>query len=85
MDAVGYGGLLVYTTMDERYMACDLCCPKCLKRDVPVEADGMFAHCPICGEDYDLSYGYGIPTKGIGKERLRPYNASYANGKLLIY
>ncbi|MBQ9340294.1 MAG: hypothetical protein IJS13_08195 [Paludibacteraceae bacterium] len=84
-DAVGYAGLLVYTAFDEQYHACDLCCPKCLKRYIPIEPDGMYAHCPTCGEDYDLSYGLGNPTKGISKEMLRPYHCSYANGKLLIY
>lgn len=84
-EAVGYAGILVYTAFDEHYHACDLCCPKCLKRDVPIEVDGMFAHCPECGEDYDISYGYGTPSKGISTERLRPYTANYSNGKLIIF
>lgn len=84
-DAVGYAGLLVYTAFDEQYHACDLCCPKCLQRDKPVEPDGLFARCPVCGEEYDISYGYGTPTKGISKERLRPYTTSFANGKLIVY
>jgi len=84
-EAIGYAGLLVYTAFDEQYHACDLCCPHCLKRDKPVEVDGMFAHCPTCGEDYDISYGYATPSRGISKERLRPYYTSYSGGKLLVY
>lgn len=83
-EAVGYAGLLVFTAMDEKYHACDLCCPKCLKRDMPVEVDGMFATCPGCGEQFDISYGYCTPSKGIAKEALRLYNAYYAGGKLII-
>lgn len=87
-EAVGYGGLLIYTAMDNQYHACDLCCPHCLKRNAPVEWDGGFyMKCPICGEEYDISFGYATPTKGIIKERLRPYNTSYnsTNGKLTVY
>lgn len=85
-EAVGYAGLLIYTAMDNQYHAADLCCPHCLKRSKPVEWDGGFyMHCPTCGEDYDISYGYGIPVRGIANERLRPYSAAYGNGKLSIY
>ena len=84
-EAVGYAGLLIYTAFDSQYHACDLCCPHCVKRSAPVEWDGGFyAHCPTCGEDYDLSYGLGIPTRGISKGRLRPYAAFYSNGRLTI-
>lgn len=84
-ERVGYAGLLIYTAFDEHYHACDLCCPKCLLQNRPIEVDGMFARCPNCGEEYDLSYGYGTPTRGISRERLRPYTANYANGKLIVY
>lgn len=85
-EAVGYAGLLVFTAFDMHYYACDLCCPHCLDRSHPLETDGIFAHCPVCGEDYDLSQGYATPTRGISKEALRHYNAFYnsASGKLRI-
>lgn len=86
-EAVGYAGILVYTAFDNQYHACDLCCPHCVKRNAPVEWDGGFyMHCPTCGEDYDISYGLGTPTRGISNERLRPYHATYnySNGKLRI-
>ena len=84
-EAVGYGGVVVFTAFDNQYHACDLCCPHCMLRDKPVEFDGGFyMHCPSCGEDYDISYGYALPTKGISTERLRPYRAVYGNGRLTI-
>lgn len=83
-DALGYGGILVYVTWDERYAAWDMCCPNCLSPDDPVEVDGMFATCPNCGEQYDLSYGYGTPSRGIAKEALRRYTCVVGNHKLRI-
>ena len=72
-ESVGYAGLLIWTAMDGFYHAADLCCPNCLKRNKPVEVDGLFAVCPLCNEHYDLSYGYAFPTKGYCKESLRKY------------
>lgn len=72
-EYIGYAGLLVWVGMDENYHAADLCCPKCLKPNKPVELDGIFAVCPLCGEQFDLSYGYAFPTKGYTKEPLRMY------------
>lgn len=72
-EYLGYSGLLIWIGMDMHYHAADLCCPKCLKRNKPVEVDGLYAVCPICDEHFDLSYGYAIPTKGITKDALKQY------------
>ena len=74
-ESVGYAGLLIWVSMDNHYHAADLCCPNCLKRNLPVEVDGQFAVCPNCNEHFDLSYGYAMPTKGQTKEPLRKYQA----------
>lgn len=84
-DAIGYAGVVVWTAMDEHYYAADLCCPHCLRQNQPVEIDGIFARCPVCGEEYDLSWGYCVPTKHISKEALRRYHTSYSGDRLLIY
>jgi nitrite reductase/ring-hydroxylating ferredoxin subunit len=65
--------------MDGHYHAADLCCPNCVNKTKPVEVDGLYAVCPICGEAFDLSYGYAFPTKGITKYPLRQYQAIYNN------
>lgn len=85
-DAIGYAGLVVWVDYNSTYKAADLCCPKCLNKQYPVEVDGIFAICPICGELYDLSNGYATPTKGISNEALRKYQAIYdpSKGRLLI-
>lgn len=85
-ESVGYAGLLIWTAMDGHYHAADLCCPNCLKRNKPVEVDGIFAICPLCDEHFDLSYGYAFPTKGKTDEPLKKYQVllnNTATGKVL--
>ena len=86
-ERVGYAGVLVFVNFNEQYSAFDLCCPHCVERYRPIEVSGMFAVCPVCGEEYDLSYGYGVPTKGIAENYLKPYKCNYnsVTGKLVVY
>ncbi|MBO4622224.1 MAG: hypothetical protein J5635_06115 [Paludibacteraceae bacterium] len=86
-ERVGYSGVLVFVNFNEQYSAFDLCCPHCVQRYQPLEVNGIFAVCPVCGEEYDLSYGYGVPTKGIAENYLKTYKTNYnsATGKLVIY
>lgn len=77
-DYLGYAGLLLWTA-NNQYYAADLCCPNCVHKGGAVEVDGIFARCPVCGEEYDLSAGLGVPTKGISHELLRQYSATYDN------
>ena len=81
-DYIGYAGLLIYIGFDSQYHAFDLACPHCLNRQNTVEMNGMFAVCPICHEEYDVSYGYATPTTGKTKEPLRKYHCSW-NGTTL--
>lgn len=83
-EAIGYAGVLVWVDMQGRYQAADLCCPVCLKRDTPIEVDGIFARCSECGEEFDLSYGYCTPQKGISHHALRKFRVSYGGGHLIV-
>lgn len=76
-EYVGYAGLLIWVGMDNNYHAADLCCPHCVKRNKPLTVDRMFAVCELCGEQYDISWGFGFPTKGITDEPLKQYNTSF--------
>lgn len=78
-ERIGYAGLLIWVGMDGAYHAADLCCPYCVQRNKPLTIDGIFAICELCGEQYDISYGIGHPTKGVTIEPLKPYNLSYRN------
>lgn len=84
-DAWGYGGLLVYVSMNG-YVAFDLACPNCAAhgKKRPCDMDGIFAVCPECGEQYEVASGYAVPQKGICREALRQYNIVYSDGKLNI-
>lgn len=84
-DAWGYGGLLVYVSMNG-YVAFDQACPNCAAhgKKRPCEMDGIFAVCPECGEQYEVASGYAVPQKGICREALRQYNIVYSEGKLNI-
>ena len=83
-DMIGYAGVIVYIDGGGKYNAFDMCCPHCLKQHAPIEMDGFYGVCPICGEKYDLSFGLAVPTQGIGKEALRRYSIVNASGKLTI-
>lgn len=85
MDAYGYGGVVVYVSMNG-YVAFDLGCPACAlkQKKRPCSVDGMYAECPECGEQYELGSGYALPKKGISKEALRPLKITTANGKLTV-
>ena len=82
-DYYGYAGTLIYITHDQHYAAFDLCCPHCIKRE-PCYVDGFYVICPICGERYDVSHGFGTPTQSISKQALRKYSAIYTNHRLTI-
>lgn len=84
-DYYGFSGVVIYVTNDQNYAAFDLCCPHCIKQFEHCQIDGCYAVCPICGEQYDLSFGYGTPSKGISKEALRRYTAVYAYPRLTIH
>jgi nitrite reductase/ring-hydroxylating ferredoxin subunit len=83
-DMIGYAGVIVYIDGSCRYNAFDMCCPHCLDPKHPVEMDGFFAVCPICGEQYDMSWGLAVPTQHIATEALRRYPVIQSNGKLTI-
>lgn len=76
-EYLGFAGLLVWVGMDNAYHAADLCCPYCVKANTPLLIDGLYAVCSLCGEQYDISYGFCTPTQGITKEPLKRYQTSY--------
>lgn len=84
VDYYGYAGVVIYIDNDRKYSAFDLCCPHCVDRAHPTEVDGMFAVCPVCGEQYDLSWGLGVPSRGISREALKRYNCFYSGDVLTV-
>ena len=70
LDAIGYGGVLVYIDIMGSYNAFDLACPYCAGRGQlrPCLIDGIWAVCPECGERYDVGSGTAAPQQGIARE-----------------
>ncbi|HBZ33918.1 MAG TPA: hypothetical protein DEO38_02330 [Bacteroidales bacterium] len=85
VDRVGFGGVIVYTTLEGKYVAFDLACPVEAKRDVRVEPDdaGVLT-CAVCGERYDITFGLGYPMEGISKEPLKRYVTSLYGNTLIV-
>jgi len=83
-DYFGYAGVVIYVDNNRHHSAFDLCCPHCISQMHPCVIDGCFAVCPICGEQYDLSFGYATPMKGVSKEALRQYTTTYFNHRLTV-
>lgn len=86
LDAIGYGGVIVYIDINGQYNAFDLACPDCAGRGKrnPCHIDGIYAVCPECGEKYDLGSGSAAPQKGIAKECLLRIPVNNSGGQLTI-
>lgn len=74
-DRIGFGGVLIYHGLNDEYYAVDLACPKELKNNILIGRPDLsgLCTCAVCGEVYDMSSGFGTPTKGISKESLKHY------------
>ena len=84
-DAYGYGGVVVYVSAFG-YVAFDMACPECAAHGMcqSCEIDGIYARCPECGEEYDLSVGTAAPQHGIAHEMMRRLNLLDSDGKLTV-
>jgi hypothetical protein len=86
LDRIGFGGLLIYHAQDNTFYAVDLACPKEVDPHVRIgrPSDAGLCKCDSCGEVYDMTFGQGIPTKGISKEPLRHYTVSFDENDYLF-
>lgn len=85
MNMHGYGGVVVYVGMNG-YDAWDLACPYCASRGAvsPCTIDGIYAVCPVCGEQYNLANSTGAPQKGLIREALKKYKCTYLAPKITV-
>jgi len=84
---LGYGGIVVFRSFDDNFVAFDMACPYEIKRDVRVAVDmSGVAVCSVCGSKFDVGYGTGMPSQGPAKYPLRRYEVyPYGTDKLRIY
>jgi nitrite reductase/ring-hydroxylating ferredoxin subunit len=89
-EAVGFGGVIVYHSTLNGYVAYDIACPYELNAKTVVEAEdlSLTATCPKCGSVYDLENG-GAPQSGPsaekpGRKRLRIYSTTKVGDKIYV-
>ena len=84
---VGYSGILVYTDLEGKYLAFDLCCPYEVDRHTRIYPnENGEAVCKVCGSKFILYYG-GAVSKGPSKYPLKSYQVNFqstASGDFLI-
>jgi len=86
-DRIGFGGILVCTNYEGKYLAFDLACPYEAKQNVRVKVDGFFADCEECGARFDIyTSEFAFPVEGPTKQGLKKYKTALSpNGILQIY
>ena len=85
-DRIGFGGVLIVHGQDDNYYAVDMACPHEVDSNIKINysSDSGIAKCPTCGEEYDLTFGLGTPTKRISKESLKHYKVSFNGSDEII-
>lgn len=85
--AIGYAGILLYSDLEGKYQAFDLCCPYEIDPRVRVfPNESGEAICRKCGSKFILYYG-GAVSQGPSKYPLKKYPANLTNttgGEYLI-
>lgn len=71
---LGYGGICLFRDIDNHLGCVDLACPYENLRTTTVVVKMPTASCPICGSQFDLTYGLGNVTKGPSTKRLKTYS-----------
>lgn len=73
-EYTGYGGLLIFRSVEGAIYAYDLCCPHEDDKNIQVEpTDNGKAVCPKCGSVFVTMYGLGSVESGPSKEPLQSY------------
>ncbi len=79
--ASGYdnNGIIIYRAQEEEFIALDRTCPHDYVLNgasVAVEADGIYAECPVCESSFALP-AYGTPSSGPSKYPLKMYRTGF--------
>lgn len=77
VNAVGYGGVLIFYGYDENYYAFDMSCPHEASRTIRViPNDQGQAVCSTCGSVFNIGYGSGNVVSGPVTEGLRRFKVT---------
>lgn len=86
VDRIGFGGILIVHAQDDNFYAVDLACPHevDVNHKVSPPDDSGICKCPTCGEEYNMTFGQGNPTKKISKESLKHYRVTLDDSNNII-
>ncbi|MDR2475408.1 MAG: hypothetical protein LBD45_06080 [Bacteroidales bacterium] len=91
IEKIGFGGVLVYHTADDKYVAYDLVCPNELTRTALISAPNSsgIAVCKQCTSEFQIlmSDSQGRPLSGPAlnkKRRLQQYSVTHAGNVLTV-
>ncbi|MDR3327379.1 MAG: hypothetical protein LBT04_04535 [Prevotellaceae bacterium] len=77
-QVLGYGGILVFHTIEDKYCAFDMACPFEAKPDIRVHADNMgVAKCDSCLSTFYTGDATGFQLDGKAKSPLRKYQTYF--------
>ncbi len=78
-ERLGFGGLAVVHSSKvlNEFYAFDLACPYENRASVQLEIKDLFLKCPECKSEFDVTSGFGVPTKLPARTPLRRYRCSY--------
>ena len=84
---LGYGGVVVIHTSEDRFAAFDLACPNEIDPNIRVNVDSILgeAICPQCGAVFDINYGRGYPIAGECRYPMKQYTVMVTNYDVLVY
>lgn len=88
-EKIGYGGVLVYHTIEGKYSAFDFVCPVEANRSALISApdDKGIVQCAKCKSTFNLLYGLGTPESGAAanqKKRLKSYPVNLSGQILTV-
>ena len=84
---LGYGGILVFHTIDDKFYAFDMACPYEVKPTVKVHCNYVgVAVCDSCKTQFSVVDGNGYVQSGVAKYPLKKYQVYYDNlmGNVLV-
>ncbi|MDR3706165.1 MAG: Rieske 2Fe-2S domain-containing protein [Paludibacteraceae bacterium] len=86
VNAIGYGGVLIFYGYDENYYAFDMSCPHEASRTIRVMPnDQGQAVCSTCGSVFNIGYGSGNVVSGPATEGLRKFKVTATSTTTGLY
>ena len=77
-ERLGFGGVLVYHSIEDKFYAFDMACPYEHTQDIRVHCNNLgIATCDSCLSTFYISDGNGFVNSGKAKHALKKYSVYY--------